>query len=181
MPVPVYNGQIVGQGLARLTSAFITKPNVRAWLAATLQPWQDLENATWAALGARFLASAPCYTLPATNNVFDTIGALVGQPRDGYSDTDYKSLIYIRVAVNRSTGRTVDWSNLASILLREAAGPVGYMDGAPNAGPADPLPEIVGGASFALWCYDMAILNPILVASIMAEAVPNGVRGTFIY
>lgn len=205
MPTPVYNNQVVGQGLARLTGAFAQKPNVRAWLAACLQPGQDLEDATWQVLGARFLATAIRYTLPQTNSVFDTIGALVGQPRDGYSDSDYVSLIYLRIAVNRSTGKTADWSKFGTILLGQSLGPLGYFEGGANMGPnsgngndpvgAWPVPtpiydsvvsvplvqQIAGGASLCLFCYGMTSLSPVLVASIMADAVPNGVRGTLVY
>ena len=79
MPVPLQNPQVVGQGLARLTSAFITKPNVRAWLAAILRPWQDLETAAWQVYTMRLLATATQSVLPATNAVFDVIGSIVEQ------------------------------------------------------------------------------------------------------
>jgi hypothetical protein len=205
VPLPIYNPQIVAQGLARLTGAFGQKPNVRAWLAACLQPAQDLEDATWQVLGARFLASATRYTLPETNAVFDTIGALVGQPRNGYSDSDYVSLIYLRIAVNRSLGRTTDWSRFGGILLTQSLGPLGYFEGGANASatygsasdPSSTWPflnssaqslatypvvlQIAGGASLCLVCYGMIVLNPVLVASILADAVPNGARGTLVY
>jgi|ERR1700722_1962128 len=180
MALPLYNPRIVAQGLARLTSAYATKYNVRNWLAALLQPLQDIEDASWQVLGARFLASAPTYTLPETNTVFDSIGALVGQGRDGYDDADYKSLIYLRIAVNRATGRTTDWSKIAGILLQTATGPVGYYDANPNGGQPDIAPQMAGSASFCLTIFGMA-LNPNLVAGILGYAVPNGTRGVFSY
>lgn len=166
MTTPIQNTQIVAQGLARLTSAFITKPNVRAWLSVLLRPWQDIENATWQVLTMRFLATATVYSLPATNSVFDTIGALVGQPRSGLSDSDYKSIIYLRIAVNRSTGRTTDWSNFGAILLRAGAGgPVSYF-------------ESMAGLFFGVWNEN---LNPVLIAQTLARAVPNGVYGVYAF
>lgn len=180
MPLPRYNSQVVAQGLARLTSAYVTQPNVRAWLAVLLQPWQDLEDATWQVLTMRLLATATVYALPQTNVVFDSIGALVGQPRQGLADADYKSLIYLRVAVNRATGRTTDWAKFATILLRFSAGPVAYLDGYPNAAMPDVTPQSGGDASFYLAVYSLG-LSPPLIAGILAAAVPNGMRGTLVY
>lgn len=166
MTTPIHNTQIVAQGLARLTSAFTTQPAIRAWLAVCLQPWQDLEDAAFQVLTMRFLATATTYSLPATNVAFDTIGALVGQPRSGLSDSDYKSIIYLRIAVNRSTGRTTDWSNFGAILLRAGAGgPVSFY-------------EAMAGLFFGVWDEN---LNPQLVAQTLAQAVPSGVYGIFAY
>lgn len=180
MPVPLYNPRVVAQGLARLTSAQITQPNVRAWLAVLLQPWQDLEDATWQVLSMRFLATATVYAQPQTNSVFDSIGGLVGQVRQGLADADYKSLIYLRIAVNRSTGRTTDWSRFASIMLRFSGGPQGYYDGSPNATIPGPVPQIGGGASFASFMYALG-LSPVLIAGILGDAVPSGSRGVLVY
>lgn len=166
MTVPSKNTQIVAQGLARLTSAFITQPNVRAMLAVYLQPFQDIENALGAVLVGRFLSTAPVYTLPQTNSVFDAIGALVGQQRFGLSDADYKSILYLRVAVNRATGATPDWSKFGAILLQTAGGPVSYYDG--------------GDAAFFFGVWDME-LNPTIVSQTLSGAVPNGVYGLFAY
>lgn len=58
MSVPRQNLQIVAQGLARLTTQFVAQANIRAMLAVYLQPFQDLENAVWAVMNARILASA---------------------------------------------------------------------------------------------------------------------------
>jgi len=180
MPLPRYNSQVVAQGLARLTSAYVTQPNVRAWLAVLLQPWQDLEDATWQVLTMRYLGTATVYALPQTNVVFDSIGALVGQPRQGLSDSDYKSLIYLRVAVNRATGRTTDWARFATIMLRFSGGPVAYLDGYPNAAMPQPTPQSAGDASFYLAMYNLG-LSPPLIAGILAAAVANGSRGTLVY
>ena len=191
MPVPLQNPQVVGQGLARLTSAFITKPNVRAWLAAILRPWQDLENAAWQVYTMRLLATATQYALPATNAVFDVIGSIVGQSRDGLGDADYVSLILLRIAVNRATGRITDWSGFGGLLLRFSGGPLFYWEGGPRkdvarppngyvVGPTIPAQIIGGQGSFILFVYDMT-LNPELIAGILADAVPNGERGVLGY
>jgi hypothetical protein len=166
MAFPSYNPNIVAQALARLTTPF-QQPNIRAWCAAIMAQAQDLENATWGVLLGRMLSQATVETLPATNPVFDSIGALVGQPRSGLSDSDYKAMIYLRVAVNRARGVVADWSGFAQILLNRtgAGGPIYYLD---------------QEATILFGCWDMA-LNPSLVGQLLAQAAPNGVGGSFLY
>ena len=177
MTVPSQNTQIVAQGLARLTSAYITKPNVRALLAVYLQPLQDAETALWQVMTTRFLSTAQNCTLPSTNPVLDTIGQLVGQPRMGLSDSDYKSMLYLRIAVNRSIGRSTDWSNFGRILIRAGALSAVYVDANPNTNQPSPMLN-PGEASFLFFLYSLP-LNPALVALVLAGACPNGVRGVF--
>jgi hypothetical protein len=169
---PSHNSQIVAQGLARLTSAFIAKPHCRAWLAAILQPVQDLEDATWGVLLGRFLRTATVLTTMPGNVVFDSLGALVGLARGGLYDTDYKAMIFLRVAVNRAQGRTTDWSNFAAILLANfASGPVALFE---NGGTID----------FGVWGFSSLpseVNIPNLVAQALALALPNGVAGTLAY
>lgn len=162
--VPRYNPYVVGQGLARLTFQF-QQPNIRAWLAAMLSECQALEDATWTVLTGRFLATAICNALPATNPVFDAIGTLIGQPRSGLSDSDYKSLLYLRIAVNRAHGQIIDWSNFARILLRTASGPANYYDDQ-------------AGILFGVWGMT---LNPNLVAQTLSQAPGNGMYAVFAY
>jgi hypothetical protein len=173
--VPRYNQQIVAQGLARLTSAFITKPNVRAWLAVILQPWQDLEDATWDVLTGRFLSTAeilaPTTALPG-NVVFDILGELVGQSRNGLADVEYRAFLYLRIAANRAKGLTTDWSNFAAIILKNfAAGPVSFY-------------ESGAGLFLGVWGFsgdDAETSIPNLIAQALHAAVPNGVNGVFAY
>lgn len=162
--VPRRNPQVVAQGLAWLTWQF-QQPNIRAWLAVLLQPFQDLEDATWDVLTQRFLASAPMQSLPETNVVFDAVGELVGEPRNGMSDYDYKSLIYLKIAVNRSTGAAPNWSRFGQILLQTAGGPVGYW----------------GDQSGILFTVSDMALNPYVVGAALSDAVPNGQHGVFSY
>ena len=166
-PIPSYNNQVVGQALARLSGAFITQPTIRAWLMVVMQPWQDLEDATWGVLTLRFLATAAVLTLPATNSVFDSIGALVGVTRAGtiLSDLVMKALIYLRIAVNRCKGQIVDWSRFAQILAPYVGGPVMYLDGQ-------------AGVYFGLWNLQ---LPPNAVGQELARAPGNGIYGELAY
>ena len=165
MSAPVLDTVIVARGLSRLTGAFANQPNIRAWLTVILQPFQDIENAAFGVLGARTLATATLKTLPATNPVLDSLGALVGQARDGLSDGDYQATIYLRIAVDRSRARVSDWSTFAAILLRTCPGPVAFLDDG-------------GAIYFGVW--NMA-LNANVVAAMLSSAPGNGVGGTFAY
>ncbi|HEY1696173.1 MAG TPA: hypothetical protein VGG39_28595 [Polyangiaceae bacterium] len=162
--LPRYNDKITPQGLARLTSQF-QQPNIRAWLGAILPELQALEDATWGLYIGRSLATAIVYDLPETNVVFDAIGEIVGQQRGSLSDLEMKTLIYLWVAVNRSTGRVTDWSRFAQILTPFCdIVPIFYGDQA--------------GIYFGTWNLQ---LDPNATATTLGFAVPNGVRGLFHY
>ena len=170
MTEAVYNQQIVGQGLARLTSAFVTKPNIRKMLAVYLQPFQDLEDRIWGVINDRILSQATCYSnlvsIPGTDNiVFDTLGSLVGVRRAGLGDIALKSIIYLEVAVNRATGRTSDWAKFFTILKPFCSGTVIYLD---------------GDAAFYYGLWDVQ-LDPNQLGVALNKAVPNGVGGSFAY
>ena len=164
MSAPVQNTQIVAQGLARLTGAYINQPNIRAWLMAILTEVQVLEDATFSVYSGRILANAQQLTLPATNPVFDSLGSLVGQKREGLSDAQYVTAIRLRVAVNRSTGRTTDWSRFAAILLPWSTG-IFFLE---------------QEAAVRLGAWDLT-LDPNIVGSLLALAPANGVGGLFAY
>ena len=176
MTTPSYNQQIVAQGLARLTSAFITKPNIRKMLAVYLQPWQDLEDATWGVLDGRILSTAPLgstyVSVPGSdNNVFDVIGNIVGVARAGVGDLVLKTLIYLEVAVNKATGRTTDWSNFWTILSPFAVTDVAVR----------PTTFYVSGQAgfyFGLWNL---VLDANAVGKALTKACPQGVLGVFAY
>lgn len=163
--IPRLNPHVIGQGLARLTDQFVRQPNIRAWLAAFLQECQALENATWQVYTMRALATATVQTLPLTNVVFDVIGDIVGQPREGLSDLDYKSLIYLRIAVNRAIGAVTDWSRFGAILLRAGTTTIGFY----------------GDQSGTLFCAGNLPLNGTIVGGVLSQAVPNGQHGVFSY
>lgn len=165
MSEPVQNTAVVAEGLGLLTSMYAKQPNVRKILTAILSVRQELENVMWGVFVGRRLRTATLYPLPQTNNVLDVIGALVGQPRGGISDAFYQAILFLRVAVNRSTGRITEWSNFASILLQTSGGGVEYFE---------------GKTSFELGVFDMT-LPAVAVASVLTLAVPNGVRAVFDY
>lgn len=167
MTEPVRNGQIVGQGLNRLTSAFIDKPNIRALLAVYLQPFQDLEDALYDVYVNRQLANATLYALPQTNVVLDTLGALVGISRQALSDASYAVLIRVCALCNRSSGTMANWSTIVGVLQSSDAfsGTVTWEQGV---------------RAFELGLWDMTI-PPQILAAMLSRARASGITGYLAY
>ncbi len=164
--IPAVINDYIAQGLALFTSQFQNAPQLQAWTASYLAQANELEAALWDAFYGRMLATATIYTLPQTNTAFDTLGALVGQERLGQDDQNYKSLIYLRVAVNRGGARDGgDWSNYAAILLQTSGGPAFYFESGTGA------TGLASAFFFGMWGMT---LNPPIVATLLAEAVPDG-------
>lgn len=97
-----------------------------------------------------------------TNPLIDTIGNLVGQPRNGDDDIKYLSEIYLCIAVNRSSGRAVDWSRFAAILS-EHCDAIVYLD---------------GEASVYFGAWNLG-LDPLSVGAQIARGTGNGIGGVF--
>ena len=94
------NGQITdhtAQAQAHVIQYFTGKPRIDALLASWGTQNQDLENAAWAMLTQRGISSA-------VGDQLDNLGEIVGEPRQGRTDTAYRAAIRVRVLVNRSSG-----------------------------------------------------------------------------
>jgi hypothetical protein len=90
--------------LANITSEHQGQPDFTAMVSLFVQPFVDNQN-TWAQIPFMFnLDTATQYTLPETNFIFDWIGEWVGLSRSGLSDTDYQTLLYLQIAINRWDG-----------------------------------------------------------------------------
>jgi hypothetical protein len=166
MASPLFNGFVVQQALARLTGQF-QQPTIRALLAAYMQPLQALEASFFEILEARVLSTAVLYNPPETNSVLDDIGALVGVKRSGaggpnpQSDFDYQTLIYLQIAVNKSTGRITDFSDFGKILTPFC----------------ETIQYVLGDNADFMFCLFDVTLSAILIARQLSLAVPNGVYG----
>lgn len=89
------------RAVARLPSQFRESPVFVALMRAFAGPGQGVEDALWALLVLRDIINGTGATL-------DGIGDLVGQPRNGQLDDQYRRYILTRILVNRSTGVTRD-------------------------------------------------------------------------
>lgn len=110
MPLPIVDNKHAVDANALLTSMFRDKANVAGILQALAEEVQALEDAMWTLIIGRILDNAVGVTL-------DKWGQIVGQPRDGRTDTVYRLAIRVRIFVNRSNGLAEDIIQL--ILLAE--------------------------------------------------------------
>ena len=85
------------EGLSRLPAQFQGKPRIEAILGAVLGEIQALEDAHWQLFVERRLDIA-------TGEALDQIGRLVGEPRVGLPDADYRLRIRLRIHRNVSRG-----------------------------------------------------------------------------
>lgn len=88
----------------------ITGNNIEKLVATLATPFQSLENALQQLLTERSVDTAVGAQL-------DVIGKLVGQPRNGLVDADYRRYVRARVATNRSTGVVDDLINITELIV----------------------------------------------------------------
>lgn len=122
--IPARSTTQVQDGLARLIDQYRGRPKIEGILTAYLRRVQEIENALWAAYDARLLTA----TTPVGVHL-DTLGALVGEARQGRGDDDYRAAIRIRIRANRSTGTANDVIEVASLLPADNAT---YDEGQPR-------------------------------------------------
>lgn len=77
-------------------------------LKALLSRVQELEDAAWTLL-------TNMSVLVATGNLLDKLGKLVGEPRLGRSDGDYRVAIKLQIRTLRSRGRATDIIDIITI------------------------------------------------------------------
>lgn len=107
MSLPTYEPDHVAKGLALLLQQWRSSSKVTGILATYLRIFQDLENVTWDVINSRMVDTAVGAQL-------DMLGDLVGEPRKGRNDIDYRSAVRLRIRVNRSQGRAVDVIDVAT-------------------------------------------------------------------
>lgn len=92
-----------------LISQYQEKPRIAALLKAFVDKVQELEDTTFAMDDARRIDAAEGWWI-------DAIGNVVGQPRYGTADADYRKLIRARIAANRSNGTGSDINDVVRAL-----------------------------------------------------------------
>lgn len=78
-----------------------------------VKPFQALETAFQDLLLKRSIADG-------TGETLNVIGRLVGQPRSGLSDPDYRRYLSARVATNRSTGKREELIRIARLIVNDS-------------------------------------------------------------
>lgn len=84
--------------------------NISKLLSALVVPFVDLEAVLQQLLLNRSIATA-------TATQLDVLGKIVGQPRDGLDDDDYRRYIRARVAAHRSDGTFEALIKVASLVV----------------------------------------------------------------
>jgi hypothetical protein len=98
--------------LDRLPQQDKGKANTAKLYGAIAPQFQDLEDALFDLLTLRTVETA-------TGNALDVLGRIVGQPRDGLSDDDYRRFVRARIATNKSRGRSKDIYTVARLVIND--------------------------------------------------------------
>lgn len=155
------------RALALLPSEFDQAVQLRALLTAFADVAQVIEDDTWACIEDRMLDTAEGAQL-------DQYGKVLGQPRDGLADDDYRALLGIRILANRSNGQ-------ADVILRVVAGLLG-ADRLSDGGQGVFYRTLPPGA-YELWWVSDDAADPLdtgadrlaLIRKILDEITPSGV------
>ena len=153
------------RALALLPSQFAGATKLRALITAFADAAQDIEDDTWACIEDRMLDTAEGAQL-------DQYGRVLGQPRDGLADEDYRALLGVRILANRSNGQ-------ADVILRVVAGLLG-ADRIGNGGQGVYYRVLPPGAYEIWWVSDDAVGDTpdarlALIKKILDEITPSGV------
>ena len=98
-----------GKMLARLAEEF-RKPRISAILTGEAAQYQAIEDAFWQLLVERGVDTA-------VGNALDVLGRIVGEPRQGALDADYRLRVRARIRVNRSDGTIEDIIEVVRLLI----------------------------------------------------------------
>lgn len=103
----------VAAAIDRLPVQF-RKPRIEAILRAVIAPLQRAENAFQELFDERGVDTAIGAQL-------DAIGFVVGQPRNGYDDDEYRRQVRARIATNKSRGTFADLIGVIGLVIDDAA------------------------------------------------------------
>lgn len=147
------------QAKAKLLSKYKKFPLFLALLESYVRQVQELEDATWDTISARYLDSADLVRLK-------VLGRVVGQPYKGEDLPTYLALVKMRILTNRSQGQSQDIIAIIEIML---VGATLTLEDSPP-------------ASFVLRVEsDIGAVSPIAVHDQIGEAKAAGVGFQMIY
>jgi hypothetical protein len=99
----------VEEGLALLLDQYQDQPRIEALLTTYLEQVQALEDVALAVYTLRMLDIAADAQL-------DTLGAIVGEERNGRADASYRRAIRVRILINNSDGRAEQLAQIADLF-----------------------------------------------------------------
>lgn len=87
----------VGQGLERLTSVFSESENLKIFLSAFLKQLEEIEESLIHLSKQKDLTTI-------TGVWLDYIGYIIGRPRGGMVDEEYRQALQLKISINKSDG-----------------------------------------------------------------------------
>lgn len=149
----------VDQAQAKLLEQFQDKPLLLALLASYIRRIQRLENAVWEVIEIRGIDASEGVGL-------DAIGVIVGRPRLGLEDIEYRISLKAQIRINRSSGTPEDMIDVTTLSL-----PDGFDFTYQEFYPATIWIDII----------DVITVNPLVIFDNLTRAKPGGVRLIFSY
>lgn len=147
----------VGVALAKLLHQFKNSQKINELFGAILAPIQTSEDDLFALYEDRWPASAVGAQL-------DNLGEIVGQPRNGLEDDEYRLWIQARILVNRADGVGDDFLKLLELIAPEATADI-----------TDQYPAAVLLETFGLE------QDPETIFDLLSLVKPAGVRLHYVY
>lgn len=111
-----HDDDYLGGARALLPEQFKGMPRIDALLQAYMGVFQEIEDAFYAVFVQRVLQN-----YEAVGDMLDKLGSLVGQSRNGSSDTEYAIFIQARIKANRSSGKAGDLLDILQLLFPTAS------------------------------------------------------------
>jgi hypothetical protein len=137
----------VVRGLAKLLEQFKDKAILSAVLGSYLRQIQKLEDATWEVVQSRHIDLAEGLAL-------DFLGKVVGRPRLGLGDPDFRIAIRCQIRINRSSGRPEDLIDVTRLALPSGLG-FTYTEFYP----ATVIIEVLDQVTFNIWVLYSALVR----------------------
>ena len=148
---------IVAEGIANLIEQFRDAPNIIALLTPFLTQEQELEASAFEILIDTALPNA-------IGEQLDGIGRIVGEPRFGRTDADYRIAINARILVNQSEGTPEELIAIVNALI-SASTSITFTESFP--------------AEFEIETTDAITVSGTQVGKFVIQAKPAGVHGIF--
>ncbi len=155
----------VAEALENLLEQFKGKPTLAKVLTTYVDQIQDLENTAFGVYFGRMLSNAEGEQL-------DGLGDIVGEPRDGKTDAEYRIAIAVRILINKSGATPEDVIAIVDAAT-EGAFEIKYREYDPAAfiielvGPIDPVTFTAQTAA--------------LIAGYLRDGKPAGVLAHLVY
>jgi len=130
------------------------------WLGVYVDQIQDIEDALWDLYTKRGVDTAEGAQL-------DVLGVIVGQPRNGLDDTDYRTRIKVRIRLNRASGIADDIYDVFGLMLGNQIGAVSLQEAYP--------------AGLIVQMNEYVDTSPAVLAEILREARGAGIDTSLVW